>query len=153
MLLPLHTALQAQLLPERRLLRHQWRDPDLAQFRPAHRALFAALHTHRVRHWLADATDLPDFTLEHHLWGLKTLLPQLLRLPLARMALVLDGNPVNRWVLEAALFPVHRLLPFDLQMFGDAHEALFWLTDGDEPAAATCEMEWAQAIEILQQPA
>jgi hypothetical protein len=149
MILPLHTSLQTQLLPEQSLLHHQWRSSDLTHFRPAHQALFAALLNHRVRYWLADATNLPDFTIEHHLWGLKNLLPKLLRLPLTRMALVLDSNPVNRWVLETALFPVHGLLPFDLQLFDDAHAALFWLTDGDASLAA-CEAEWAAGAALLE---
>lgn len=129
-----------------RLLRACWnRGRYLSAFRDAASRLVGLAQQQGTLRLLLELNDLPDVPVYDQLWLSTTLLPQLVKLPVHQVVIILTGQRVyNRHVLESLLTQYQNQIQCDIQFFAQAEPALDWLT-GNSPRIPGLLAEWEHA--------
>jgi len=115
-------------------------DLDLALFRltwkgyvPGHmlrRILIQAVmqvQQHRLRYWLSDSRSLGAILREDELWIKNDMIPQLLRMGVERLAIVMSQDFFTRMSTDRLVDHGRSSAPFPVQMFDTAENAALWL--------------------------
>jgi hypothetical protein len=115
-------------------------DVDLALFRltwkgyvPGHmlrRILIQAVmqvQQHRLRYWLSDSRYLGAILREDELWIKDKMIPQLLRMGVERLAIVMSQDFFTRMSTDRLVDQGRPNAPFPVQMFDSAANAEQWL--------------------------
>lgn len=136
-------ALTLQEDAELRLLRVCWnRGRYLPTFREAASCLVDLAQERGTLHLLLELNELPDVPVYDQLWLSTTLLPQLVKLSVRQVVIILAGQRVyNRHVLESLLLQFQNQVRCDIQFFAQAEPALDWLT-GNSPRVPGLLAEW-----------
>lgn len=136
-------ALTLQEDAELRLLRACWnRGRYLPAFRETASRLVDLIQQSGALHLLLELNDLPDVPVYDQLWLSTTLLPQLVKLPVRQVVIILTGQRVyNRHVLESLLLQFQNHIRCDIQFFTQAEPALDWLTS-NSPRVPMLVAEW-----------
>lgn len=114
------------------LLYIEWQ--PLVSAAPAREMLQHLLTTIDARHssrWLVNLHGMPALSLSDQHWLEQHYLPQLARLPLQHMALILSSHRQHEDLLDVT---AHCPPPFEVQVFDDLTTALEWLRYAAAPA-------------------
>lgn len=139
-------ALTIQEATELQLLRVCWnRGKYLPAFRDAASRLISLMQQHSTLRLLLELNDLPDVPVYDQLWLSTTLLPQLVKLTVHQVVIILAEQRVyNRHVLESFLAQYQNQIRCDVQFFAQAEPALDWLTT-NSPRIPGLLAEWEHA--------
>ncbi|AHJ95857.1 SpoIIAA family protein [Hymenobacter swuensis] len=116
----------------RNLLYIEWQPlVSAAPAREMLQQLLTAIDTRHAVRWLVNLHGMPALSLSDQHWLEQHYLPQLVRLPLQYMALILTSHRQHEDLLDVtAHFPP----PFEVQVFDDLTTALEWLHYVGAPA-------------------
>jgi hypothetical protein len=110
------------------LFRLTWKD-----YVPGHmlrRILIQAVmqvQQHRLRYWLSDSRSLGAILREDELWIRDELMPQLLRMGVERLAIIMSQDFFTRMSTDRLVDQGRSNAPFPVQMFDSTENAELWL--------------------------
>jgi len=129
-----------------KVLRVEWvGGQNMRDFRGAFNTLLQLTEKLLVSRIVLDINTLPDVSVYDQLWLSTHFMPQLVRLPLAQVVVVLSNERVyNHQVMESLLTDNRLFMRVDIQFFTQAESAMQWITN-NSPRLALLLAEWQQA--------
>jgi hypothetical protein len=82
---------------------------------------------HRLRYWLSDSRSLGAILREDELWIRDELMPQLLRMGVERLAIIMSQDFFTRMSTDRLVDQGRSNAPFPVQMFDSTENAELWL--------------------------
>lgn len=128
------------------VLRVEWvGGKNMRNFRGAFDQLLRLTENFLVSRLVLDINTLPDVSVYDQLWLSTHFMPELVRLPLAQVVVVLPNERVyNHQVMESLLMDTYTFKRVDIQFFTQAEPAMQWITN-NSPRLALLLAEWQQA--------